>query len=114
MCLGLKLIKLFKVMDKKDNRGINYFYEFISENYTIEKIMRMVVFTIMCVIGFNFFICYHIYIGIQSYPNWLLKTNIQDSSFITKYVTSFYFLIATITSVGYGDITCISISETFY
>ena len=114
MCLGLKLIKLFKVMDKKDNRGINYFYEFISENYTIEKIMKMVVFTIMCVIGFNFFICYHIYIGIQSYPNWLLKTNIQDSSFITKYVTSFYFLIATITSVGYGDITCISISETFY
>ena len=64
--------------------------------------------------GFNFFICYHIYIGLQSYPNWILKTNNQDSSFMTIYITSFYFLIATITSVGYGDITCISLSETLY
>ena len=114
MAFGFKMIKLIKVLDKKANRGINTFYEVISENYTLEKTMKMLLFTILCVIGFNFFICYHIYIGTQSYPNWILKTNLQDASFITKYITSFYFLIATITSVGYGDITCISLSETFY
>ena len=114
MLLGLKMVKLFKVLNKKVNRGINYFNEVISENYTLEKTMNMVLFTILCIIGFNFFICYHIYIGLQSYPNWILKTNLQDSSFITLYITSFYFLITTITSVGYGDITCISLSETFY
>ena len=112
--LGFKLIKLFKVLNKKVNRGINYFYEVISENYTLEKAMKMLLFTVMCIIGANFFICYHIYIGLQSYPNWILKTNIQDSSFITIYLTSLYFLITTITSVGYGDITCVSLSETCY
>ena len=114
MAFGLKIIKLIKVLDKKANRGINNFYEIISENYTLEKTMKMILFTILCVIGFNFFICYHIYIGLQSYPNWILKTNLQDAHFLTKYLASFYFLIATITSVGYGDITCISLSETFY
>ena len=114
MFLGLKMIKLKKVLDKKSNRGINYFHEVISENYTLEKTMKMLLFTLMIIIGFNFFICYHIYIGLQSYPNWILKTNNQDASFITLYITSFYFLITTITSVGYGDITCVSLSETLY
>ena len=114
MFLGFKMIKLKKVMDKKQNRGINYFHEVISENYTLEKTMKMILFVIMIGIGFNFFICYHIYIGLQSYPNWILKTNNQDSSFITIYITSFYFLVTTITSVGYGDITCVSLSETLY
>ena len=114
MALGLKLIKLLKVLHKKANRGINYFYDVISENYTLEKTIKMLLFTIWIIMGFNFFICYHIYIGLQSYPNWILKTNNQDASFMTIYITSFYFLITTITSVGYGDITCISLSETLY
>ena len=112
--LGLKIIKLKKVLDKKNNRGINYFYEAISENYNLEKTMEMVLFILICIIGFNFFICYHIYIGFQSYPNWILKTNNHDSSFTTLYIISFYFLVTTITSVGYGDITCVSLSETIY
>ena len=114
MTLGLKIIKLLKVLHKKVNRGINYFYEVISENYTLEKTVKMLLFTVWIILGFNFFICYHIYIGFQSYPNWILKTNNQDASFMTIYISSFYFLIATITSVGYGDITCISLSETLY
>ena len=112
--LGLKIVKLKKVLNKKANRGINYFYEIISENYNLEKTMKMLLLILIILIGFNFFICYHIYIGLQSYPNWILKTNNQDSSFITLYITSFYFLITTITSVGYGDITCVSFYETLY
>ena len=114
LLFGFKIVKLFKVLDKKVNTGINYFNDKVSENYTLEKVMKMFLFIIICVIGFNFFICYHIYIGRQSYPNWILKTNNQDASFLTIYISSFYFLIATITSVGYGDITCVSLSETFY
>ena len=101
MFLGFKLVKLKKVLDQKANEGINYFHQKISENYTLEKTMKMLLFTLICIIGFNFFICYHIYVGHQSYPNWILKTNNQDSSLVTIYITSLYFLITTITSVGY-------------
>ena len=114
MCLGLKIIKLFKVLDRKSNRGINYFYDKISENYTLEKTMKMALFGLMCVLGFNIFICYHIYIGRQNYPNWILATNNQDKNFLNLYMISCYFLITTITSVGYGDITCVSLGETIF
>ena len=114
MCLGLKIIKIFKVMNKKTNRGINYYYEIISESYTIEKTMTMMLFFIICLIAGNLFICYHIFIGKQSYPNWIIETNNQDATFLKLYIISCYFLITTITSVGYGDITCASFTETIY
>ena len=43
MAFGFKMIKLIKVLDKKSNRGINTFYEVISENYTLEKTMKMLI-----------------------------------------------------------------------
>ena len=52
--------------------------------------------------------------GRQTYPNWILATNNQDKDFINLYLISFYFLITTITSVGYGDITCVSLGETIF
>ena len=114
VCFGLKIIKLFKVLDKKSNRGINLFYEKISENYTLEKSMKMMLFVLLVIFGFNIFICYHIFIGRQTYPNWILTTNNQDNDFKNLYLISFYFLITTITSVGYGDITCVSLGETIF
>ena len=109
VCLGLKLIKIFKVLDKKSNRAINYFHAKISENYTFEKKMKIILFSLMCILGFNIFICFHIYIGRHTYPNWILSTNNQDKDFLNLYLISLYFLITTITSVGYGDITCVSL-----
>ena len=114
MSLGLRIIKVFKILDKKANRGIEYFHEFISENYTLEKTMKMILFIIICIMAFNIFICYHIYIGRQTYPNWILATNNQDKKFLELYMISCYFMITTVTSVGYGDITCESIGETIF
>ena len=114
MCLGLKIIKIFKILDKKTNRGIKYFYEIISENYTLEKTMKMFLFLMLCALFFNIFICYHIFIGRQSYPNWISATNNQNKDFYNLYMISCYFLITTMTSVGYGDITCVSLGETMF
>ena len=114
MSLGLKIIKIFKIMDIKANRGINYFNIVISENYTLEKVMNMLKFIVLCILGFNIFICYHIFIGKQSYPNWIIATNNQDKEFSYLYMISCYFMITTITSVGYGDITCTSLAEIIF
>ena len=76
--------------------------------------MKMMLFLLLIIIGFNIFICYHIFIGRHTYPNWILATNNQDKDFLSLYLISFYFLITTITSVGYGDITCVSLGETVF
>jgi hypothetical protein len=49
-----------------------------------------------------------------SYPNWIVSFNLENKSFMDIYLASFYFIIATMTSVGYGDIVCISKEETFF
>ena len=49
-----------------------------------------------------------------SYPNWIVSSNLQDKSFIEIYLASLYFVMATMTSVGYGDIVCISFAETCF
>ena len=60
---------------------------------------------------FVFFMCLHfvaslfIFIGRNQYPNWIYINQLENLSFIHIYITSIYFLIATVTTVGYGDIT---------
>ena len=51
----------------------------------------------------------HIYFALRSYPNWMSNINILNGSFLSKYITSLYFMITTMTTVGYGDIVCVHI-----
>ena len=59
-------------------------------------------------------ICIHLFLGWQRYPNWMIHINIMDEKLIIKYISSFYFIIETMTTVGYGDIICISSIERFF
>ena len=63
---------------------------------------------------FNLIICFHIYIAELSYPNWIVSFNLENKSFIDIYITSFYFIMATMTSVGYGDIIIYRIGGLFF
>jgi hypothetical protein len=59
----------------------------------------------------NLFICLHIFIAEQSYPNWLISMGIQNLSFYKIYIAALYGIIETLTTVGYGDVTCDSFTE---
>jgi len=43
--------------------------------------------------------------------NWIYQKGFSDTGGLELYVTSFYFTTTTILTVGYGDITAISLSE---
>ena len=60
---------------------------------------------------FHFFVCIHIFIGNHSYSNWLILTESQNESYLSLYISSLYFIITTLTTVGYGDIVCQSLFE---
>ena len=49
-----------------------------------------------------------------SFPNWIFSSNLQDKKFIDIYLSSLYFIMATLTSVGYGDIVCVNFEETCF
>ena len=109
-----KSIKIFKLNDRKNNRAIYFLNKTFSDTYTSERIYQISNFIIITISILNIFICCHIYIGKLSYPNWILSTKMQDKPFIEIYISSLYFIMATMSSVGYGDIVCINKEETCF
>ena len=114
IALFIKPFKIFKIIRKKHNRALEDFYSYLSENYYLEQLVKFLIYFLIFFLFVHLFICLHIYLAFQSYPNWIIYTNIINESFFAKYITSFYFMITTMTTVGYGDIICISFIERIY
>ena len=112
--ISFKAFKIFKLNRIKNNRVVYFINQKFSKNYFIERIYQIACFILLILTLFNLIICLHIYMAEISYPNWIVSNDLIDSSFLDIYFASFYFIIATMTSVGYGDITCISFEETCF
>ena len=107
-------LKLFKCQKVKDiNKFIDNINEFFSRNYLTEQIFNAMKMFFISFLFIHILICFHIFIGFHFYPSWLssIRERSDINSYISIYITSFYFLITTLTTVGYGDIVCISIAE---
>jgi len=109
-----KSFKIFKILKNKKNKALDDLYEYLSKNYYLEKFAEFIIYITICILFLHLFICFHLFFAYQSYPNWLSNTNLINSSFRTKYIASFYFLMTTMTTVGYGDIVCISSIERIF
>ena len=98
-----KLLKCLKIMSKKRNSGINIiikaidYYSFFDYKFFCKLFLFLFILHITT--------CLHIFISRNSIPNWIISNNLIESSYITIYFTSLYFIITTLTTVGYGDIT---------
>ena len=114
IALFIKPFKIFKIIRKKHNRALEEFYSYLSENYYLEQLTKFLIYFLIFFLFVHLFIFLHIFLAFQSYPNWIIHTNIINDSFFEKYITSLYFMITTMTTVGYGDIVCIFYIERIY
>ena len=105
----IKIIKLYKMLN--DNSTIDYYTEIFTQNELVDVHGGMTITFLLTLFFLNLTTCLFMFIGFNSYPNWIIGLNIQDESFLKIYLTSIYFVIVTITTVGYGDITGDSIPE---
>ena len=110
----VKPFKIFKITKKKNNIALEDFFENFNNSYRLETFIEFFISFLIFFLFVHLFICLHIFFTLQNYPNWITHINLADETFSTKYITSFYFLMTTMTTVGYGDIVCISLIERIF
>ena len=101
--LLIKIIKVYKMLNS--NSTISFFSEILSRNELIDDHGGFIIIFFIALLILNLTTCLFIFIGINIYPGWIIRLNLQDQSYLYIYLVSVYFVIVTITTVGYGDIT---------
>ena len=114
LCSFIKQVKIFKTINIKYNSVMYIINDFISENEIIEKVVYIIITVYVISICYYIFTSIHIFIGRHSYPNWIIRAGFQNQSNSLIYLTSFYYLITTMTTVGYGDIVGVSFIEIIF
>ena len=99
----IKAIKVYKMFNY--NSTILYYSEILSKNEIIDDYGSIIlsIFILFCCL--NMVTCLFIFVGRNTYNSWIIELNIQDESYLNIFIASIYFIIVTITTVGYGDIT---------
>ena len=100
----LKAIKIFKIFGRKKNQFITKIIEKCSDLIFLEDLINILSNIFFVVLGFHIASCIHIYIGRHTFPSWIHKNEFQNDSTSILYIISIYYIITTMTTVGYGDI----------
>ena len=58
--------------------------------------------------------CIFIFLGKNDIESWINKFNFQEFNFANLYFIGIYYLITTVTTVGYGDLTCSTPNEKIF
>ncbi len=101
----IKVIKVFNILDRNQNQFISFILSRLSNTTFMDNWGNIIFEVILAIIFLHMTACINIIVGRNSYPNWIINNNLSANNFSTIYLTSIYFVITTLTSVGYGDIT---------
>jgi len=99
----MRLMRLLKIFKERDKMA-GYLNEFFKFNDAIE---RLFLFCVSFLLITHIVTCVWVMITqLSSGPdNWIYAGGFQDDGQVELYLTSFYYTITTITTVGYGDIS---------
>lgn len=112
----LRILGIFKLWGKIDFLIYKVFH--IEEHGKNYKMILFIKFWLFFMIGIHILNCLFIYISKvemhYGYSNWIQQYKFDNESYFTLYFVSFYFNMATILSIGYGDVTPVSFIERTY
>ena len=110
----LKSIKIFKMPVNKKNIFIARLTEEASNNPSLYEKVYLTIELLFVLFGLHISSCIHIFIGRFTYPGWIFANEFQNFSLLNIYMISIYYLIQTMTTVGYGDISSDSFIEIIF
>ena len=105
---SLLILKILKVLKIPNNSAWKIMDKFLSKSNFISdwKALLINVFFIIC--SLHLVSCYLIFLGKNVYPGWIVESGLLSESFGDMYVAAIYYVMTTLTTVGYGDVpvTC--------
>ena len=106
-----RLLKMVKTIT--NNQEYNFISNFLNDNKYFNQIN---LFLNICFIFLVFHLtsCIYIFIGRNSYPNWIMTTNLDNKSFYHIYICGIYILITALTTVGYEISLVIHLRKEFF
>ncbi len=108
----LRLLKIFKVYSRNKFIDIlgNELIKFEHLNRWGGLMFGFLIFSI----SLHIVACSFIFIGRNDYPNWIIQFNHDNKTFLQLYLIAIYYTITTLTTVGYGDLTCVTPKEKIF
>ena len=102
----LKAIKVFSVNSfiDKQTSSVKQTVHFVK---TVRLLTTLLIFSMLM----HLCACLVIFVGYNSYPNWIASLNLNPKDKFTIYIASLYFICTTVLSIGYGDILTYNITE---
>ena len=110
----LKSIKIFKMTAEKKNQFISRIIEVVSNKSSLIEKIDLIIELLLALFGLHILSCIHMFIGRYTYPGWIFANELQDFPLSNIYMISIYYLIQTMTTVGYGDISSDSFIEIIF
>ena len=90
--------------------------QFIFANSIVHNYFNLLKLLLNLLILSHLFACFWYFIGtnVKNEETWISKNNYTEKSEFTKYLTSYYFVIITMITVGYGDISPVNNYEKIF
>ena len=112
LLITVKSLKIFKVFIS--NNSFRLFFKNILLSDIITSWHKVIIYFFMIFSVIHFYSCLFIFIGRNEYPNWILAYNLSNENYRDVYISSVYFIMATVTSVGYGDVVAFNLNEKIF
>ena len=97
------LLKIFKIFKTFKNSSIKAINKFLNKNNFFSDWKAVFAYVILILFALHIAGCYFIFLGNNIYPGWFAE-GLKSESTIDIYIASIYYVVTTLTTVGYGDI----------
>ena len=100
----LQLLKSVKVINK--NNLFELLKNFLTQYEHFYNYFGLYLSLLIFISCLHIVACIFIFIGKNQYNNWILTFGFENYDFYNLYFISIYYIITTVTTVGYGDLFC--------
>ena len=112
LLIVIQLPKAIKVFNR--NWLIDHIKKYLNQYEHFNIYLGLYENILIFFVGLHIVACTFIFVGKNEYPGWIINFGFQNKTFWGLYFIAIYYIITTVTTVGYGDLTCVTPIEKLF